>query len=210
MMKKRAISVLLSAGILLQGCVSLLPETAPPKPRYQILSASVDDQPDASVAWSLVVDDPRTTRVFDSVRVPVKTGPGKIEYFSGAEWADRAPRLFQIALIQTFQDTGRILAVGDVGAVPLNDYTLKTEIRDASLVIDNGTSNVSVTIFARMSDNRGNVQAVRKFQSVEPTNAKEPDNVMQAYNDAFTKVIAEITAWTFVEGEKAAAPSPAS
>ena len=107
-----------AAVFMSSGCVSLLPETAPPKPRYHISAIEAPKLEGPSVDWSLVVEDPRTTRIYDSVRIAVSTAPGKIEYFAGGEWADRAPRLFQTAIVQTFEDSGRILAVGDRAALP--------------------------------------------------------------------------------------------
>lgn len=209
-MKKLPLSLIICAGALLQGCVSLLPESSPPKPRYQIVAATTPDQGATALSWSLIIADPRTTRVYDSVRVAVKTAPGKIEYYAGAEWADRAPRLFQIALVETFQDSERILSVGDPSGVPIGDLTLQTEIRDASLNVQDGNSNVDVSIYARLTNGKGTVHAVRKFESKKTATTKQADDVMAAYNAAFGEVITAITAWTYEQGERVFEESPQS
>ena len=192
-----------AAALAASGCISLLPETAPPKPRYQITAIDTSSLQGARHDWSLVVDDPRTTRVYDSVRVAVMPSAGKVKYFAGAEWADRAPRLFQIALIQAFEDTGRILAVGDRNAVPVGDVILQTDIRRMHYDVSNG-GVVDVSVYARLGDGKGRVYAARSFQKTAPVNGRQADDVIAAFNAAFSDLIPEMAAWTYDEGEAAA------
>ena len=56
---------------LLAGCVSVLPEAAPAKPRFHINAADGAALQGEPLNFSLVVDDPRSTRVYDSVRIAV-------------------------------------------------------------------------------------------------------------------------------------------
>jgi cholesterol transport system auxiliary component len=191
----------LFVALFASGCVSLLPETAPPKPRYHIATPDAAALSGEMIDWSLVVEDPRTTRVYDSVKVAVATAPGKIEYFAGAEWADRAPRLFQTALVQTFEDSGRVLSVGDRTAVPVGDLVLQTDIRHLELDVQ-GEKAAKVSIYARISDGKGNIYAAQKFTSSSPASSERPDAVIAAFDGAFAEVISEIVAWTYEEGNR--------
>jgi len=188
-------------ALFASGCVSLLPETAPPKPRYHIAAPDAASLEGEMIDWSLVVEDPRTTRVYDSVKVAVATAPGKIEYYAGAEWADRAPRLFQTALVQTFEDSGRILSVGDRTAVPVGDLVLQTDIRNLELDVQ-GEKAAKVAIYARLSDGKGNIYSARKFSASAPAGSERPDAVIAAFDSAFADVISEIVAWTYDEGAR--------
>ncbi|MCK5750145.1 MAG: hypothetical protein KAH44_28270, partial [Oricola sp.] len=87
-------------ALLSSACVSVLPEAAPPKPRFHIAPADAAALGGERLNFTLVVEEPRATRVYDTVRIAVASAPGRIEYLGGAEWADRAPRLFQTAVIQ--------------------------------------------------------------------------------------------------------------
>ncbi|MEO1137266.1 MAG: ABC-type transport auxiliary lipoprotein family protein, partial [Pseudomonadota bacterium] len=173
-MMKRFVQ-LLAAGFAFTGtaCVSVLPEAAPAKPRYHIAAADIQTLQGAPLDFSLVVDEPRATRVYDSVRMAVSAAPGRIEYLGGGEWADRAPRLFQTALIQTFEDTGRILGVGDRYAIPVSDFVLQTDLRRMELDVS-GDDAVVVSIFARMTDGKGGVFGVRKFDARVPVSSQQP------------------------------------
>lgn len=191
------------AALAATGCISLLPETAPPKPRYQITSIDTASLEGGRLDWSLVVDDPRTTRVYDSVRVAVMPSAGKVEYFGEAEWADRAPRLFQIALIEAFEDSGRILAVGDRNAVPLADVVLQTDIRRMHYDVRNRDGAVDVSIYARLGDGKGRVYAAKVFQQTSPVNGRQADDVIAAFNAAFSELIPAMATWTYDQGEAA-------
>ncbi len=203
-MKQFFQALIFSVALFASGCVSLLPASAPPKPRYHISSIEIAPSDSVLVNWSLAIDDPRATRAYDTTKIAVSTAPGKIEYFAGAEWADRAPRLFQIALTQSFEDSGQILAVGDRHAVPIADLVLQSDIRKLELNVHNGERSASISIFVRLTNGRGKVFAAKRFDASASASSDSADHVLAAFDEAFDVVIKEMSAWTFDEGEKAA------
>ncbi len=203
MMKNRNRIPLFLMALAASGCVSLLPETAPPKPRYHITAPDTSALQGERLAWSLVVDDPRTTRIYDSIRIAVTPAAGKIEYFAGAEWADRAPRLFQTALVETFEDSRRILAVGDRGAVPVGDFVLQTDIRRLYFDVRNSQGEAHIDIYARLGDGKGAIHAARDFRATVPVNGDDADEIIAAFNEGFQSLIPDLVAWTYDQGEAA-------
>lgn len=191
-----------AAFIMVQGCVSLLPDGNPPKPRYQITAAAGDALSGPEVAWSLTVDDPRATRVYDSMHITVADAPGKVSYLASGEWADRAPRLFQTALVQTFEDSGRILSVGDRNALPIADFVLQTDIRKLELTAHSGDRSATVSIFARLTDGKGGIYAARKFDASVDAAGLRGGEIANAFNQAFDTILAEIVRWSFDEGAR--------
>ncbi len=202
-MKRLIRSAIFGAALFASGCVSLLPETSPPKPRYNISAVDAGVLAGESVAWSLAIDDPRTTRVYDTTRIAVSTGAGKIEYFAGAEWADRAPRLFQTALVESMEDSGRIVSVGDRNAVPLGDFVLQTDIRRVQLNVRGNDRSAQFSVYARLTDGRGKIFAAQLFEASTPAGSDDADNVVAAFDTAFRNAITEIVDWTFAGGEAA-------
>lgn len=193
---------IIAVGALFAGaCVSLLPETTPAKPRYHIASVDPASLSGGEVNWSLVIDDPRATRVYDTVKIAVSTAPGKVEYYAGAEWADRAPRLLQTAIVQSFEDSGRILAVGDRSALPLGDVTLQTDIREIQLDVHGGSFAATAKVYARLTDGKGSVHAARLFVSTAPASSNAADDVTSSFNTAFDRLIADIVQWSLDQGE---------
>jgi len=193
------------AAMTAAGCVSLLPETAPPKPRYHIGAvdgAAIQGPP---VGWSLVVEDPRATRVYDTVKIAVSSSPGRVEYYNGAEWAARAPRLFQTAVIESFEDSGRILNIGDRSSIPLGDIILQMDIRRIQINVANRAETPRVVVFARLTDGKGRVYASRLFTAESAASGRDADAVLAAFGAAFEAVITEIVLWTYEEGAAAIA-----
>jgi len=203
-MKMLLKSFALLSAVFATACVSILPEAAPAKPRFHIAAAEGGALAGEPLPFSLVVDDPRATRVYDSVRIAVSAAPGRIEYLPGAEWADRAPRLFQTAMVQTFEDAGRILAVGDRVAIPVADLVLQTDIRRLEVDVE-GADAAVVSVYARLSNGKGTVYAARKFDARVSAASTKPDAVYSAFDMAFDQVITEIVAWTFDAGADARA-----
>ncbi len=196
--------LLMASALFVSSCVSVLPEAAPAKPRFHIVAADADALSGDALDFSLVIDEPRSTRVYDSVRIAVASAPGRIEYLAGAEWADRAPRLFQTALVQTFEDAGRILAVGDRSSLPVADFVLQTDMRRMELKVQDGEA-ADISVYARLTDGKGEIFAARKFEARIPANSTKPDAVYAAFNTGFDQVVTDLVAWTYAEGERARA-----
>ncbi|MEM8937300.1 MAG: ABC-type transport auxiliary lipoprotein family protein [Pseudomonadota bacterium] len=190
----------ISAALLAAGCVSLLPETEPPKPRYHIVLDINDAGSAETIDWSLIIDDPQTTRVYDTSKMAVATAPGKVEYFARGEWADRAPRLFRTALLQSFEDSNRMLSVGSRDVLPIADRALLTNIRTMELNVHAGRPEAVVSVYARLTNGRATIFAAQSFTARAEARSQDPDNVAAAFNAAFNEVIGKITAWTFAEG----------
>lgn len=188
------------AALFSAGCVSILPEAQAPKPRFHIAAADAGALSGDALPFSLVVEEPRATRVYDTVRIAVSSAPGRIEYLGGAEWADRAPRLFQTALVQTFEDAGRILAVGDRIALPVADIVLQTDLRNMELSVEGGDRAAVVSVFARLTDGKGTVYAAKKFDARVAAGSTEPEDVYRAFDGAFDQVIAGIVDWSYEAG----------
>ncbi len=203
MMKALTKTLAMSLAALSSGCVSLLPEADAPRPRYHIEAVEAGSLAGNRVDWALVVDDPRATRVYDTVKIAVSPARGKIEYFANAEWADRAPRLFQTALVQSFEDSGRILSVGDRGAAPIGDIVLQMDIRKMQINVQGGAETPTVTVYARLTDGKGKFYAAELFSAQETAAASNADALIAAFDTAFEKIFTDLIAWTFEEGEKA-------
>ncbi|MEO1150535.1 MAG: ABC-type transport auxiliary lipoprotein family protein [Pseudomonadota bacterium] len=201
----KAVAVV-ATGTLLSACVSVLPETAAPAPRYAISAGTAPSAPIAPVSWSLVVADPTTSQLFNTVKVPVTTAENRFEFLVGAEWADRVPVLFHRALVRTFENTGAVTNVGDFTTVPIGDYTLRTDIRAFHGDLT-GTPTASVDIFTRLVDGNGRILKTRMFTARETALGAAPDQLMPAFDRALDRLLGEITVWTF---ERVSLPLEAS
>lgn len=192
-----------AAGLALAGCVSALPDAPPPAPRYLIDSVSFPETGEAPAAWSLIVDDPLATRVNDTTKIALVRDPGRVEFYANGEWADRAPRLVQTALIRSFENTGRILAVGDRITQPRGDFVLQTDIRAMYAVYEGRDPAAMFSVYARILNGRGRVVAARLFEQKTPAGKDKVSDVAAAFDEAVGAVLADVVAWTFEEAGEA-------
>ncbi|HAJ45956.1 MAG TPA: hypothetical protein DCL54_05180, partial [Alphaproteobacteria bacterium] len=130
---RRAILGLGAAGLgsaLLSGCgVSNI--LAGPAPDLYVLSPKStfpEDLP--SVNWQLVVEEPSAARGLDTDRIAIAPTDLEVKYFPEARWADRAPRMVQSLIIQSFENSKRIVSVVRQQLGLRSDFVLKSELRE--------------------------------------------------------------------------------
>jgi cholesterol transport system auxiliary component len=194
---------LAAAALLLAACVSVLPEATPPSARYQVTDITVASE-HAPVAWSLGVDDPDATLAFDTAKIALSREPARIEYYSGGQWVDRAPRLFGAALVRSFENTGVIQGVGSRIVMPVSTYVLQTDIRKLGVDHQGAEMTASIVIFARLTNGRSAVYAAKLFSASEPVRADNAGAAATALNNGLSRVQGEIVEWTIAEADKAA------
>lgn len=187
------------------GCVNVLPKAAPPSPRFLISPAVFDAGGAEPVSWSLIVDDPQATRIYDNTKIALAREPGRVEFYADGEWGDRAPRLFHAALIRSFENTGRILGVGDRISQPAGGYSLHADIRRMEADSMAGGPKAVLSVYVRISDRNGKVVAGRLFESEKAASADTGPAVARALDGAVGEALREIIDWTFASIEAAGA-----
>ncbi len=118
---------------MLSRC-GILPKVAEPVDLYTLTPKTTypEDLPD--VDWQLVVEKPVAAATIDTTRIAVQRGPYSIEYFARASWSDHATVMVQTLLIESFESTGKIVAVGREAVGLRPDYILKTDLREFEAV----------------------------------------------------------------------------
>ncbi len=189
-------------ALALASCVSVLPEAAPPSARYTVSDVTIENAP-AAVAWSLAIDEPDATLAYNTAKIALTRAPGRIEYYAGGEWVDRAPRLFGVALVRSFENTGAVKGVGSRLTLPVSTYILQTDVRSLGVTHDGGTQRATLAVFARLTNGRSAIHASRLFTAAEPVSADTPAAAAAALNTGLSAVQREILAWTFAEAGRA-------
>src|SRR6185295_2313490 len=115
---------------VLAGCSGVLPGQGDPSRLFTLTPKTTysDDLP--NVRWQLTVDTPIAEAGIATTRISLRHSPITLEYYAHAEWVDRAPLLVQTLLIESFEATGKILAVGRNSVHLRSDYNLLCELRE--------------------------------------------------------------------------------
>ena len=170
---------------LFAGCTSVPPDT------FEIASpANLAVQSGSSA--QLLIPEPTAIKTLDNDKIVVKTSPYSIEYLAQSQWSDRLPRMVQLRLLQAFENTGRIGAVGLPGQGLAIDYQLITEIRRFEIDTSGpATAQIDISVKA-LNDRNGTVRQSKIFSASAPVGAAGNNAYVAALNRAFDQISGEI------------------
>jgi cholesterol transport system auxiliary component len=159
------------------------------------------------VKWSLVVDEPTAARQIDTSRIALMRGPFQVEYFADVEWTDSAPAMVQLLLMQSFQNTGRLLVVAPTRQTLATDFLLLSNLRKFQVENDaSGTPQAAVTLEPTLLKMpRRTPVATARFEKVTPIDAKSTDMVTAAFDASLDDVMRRVVDWTIQQGGSAVA-----
>ena len=195
----RALAAALALGAL-TACQSLVPGATRPPPDYYDLtpkSTYPEDLPDVDAQMSIEL--PSASAGLTTSRIAVKTHPTRLNYYGGAEWSDIAPRMVQTLLIESFDNTGRIIAISREGSGLRSDYILRVDLREfqAELFDSAEVPNVRVRLSVRLirMPERILVAGHSDEWSKDAASRELPD-VVETFDEVLGHVIKRIVTWT--------------
>ncbi|OYD81328.1 ABC-type transport auxiliary lipoprotein family protein [Azospirillum brasilense] len=195
-------AALLAVG-LMTGCAALNP-TAPSL--YTLTPGKVAESVLPPVRWQLLVEPPAASAGIDTPRIAVTRSATALDYFAGVSWADRAPNMVQGLIVQSFEDSRRIVSVGRDSAGLRSDFVLKTELRDFQAEFGDASAVAPDRVRVRLSaklvamPNRA-IEAGETFDAVVPVRGSDFTDVIAAFNTALGQVQGALVDWTLRRGE---------
>lgn len=187
------------------GCGFLSKELNRPPPGLHWLGAAKEFAPGLPQAsWQLLVKPVTATMGLDTVKVAKRThSPYLIDYVEGAVWSERAPRMIQMLVIESFENSGQILAVGHEDTGLHADMILQLDLRDFTINVNSPeTGNVAVVVGARLIDlEEAHVIGSRKFEYREYYAGTGFHNITHAYANASEAFFRDLVAWTLTTGD---------
>lgn len=190
---------------LAPGCSLPVPGQGPP-PRLFRLTPKSTFREDLPVAhWQLVLEPPVADAGLNTTRIALQRSPIRIEYYANAGWADRAPLMMQTLLVESFENSGRIVSVGRESIGLRADFILKSELRELQAVYyDGGLPEAWVRINAKLVEMpRRAIVASQSFEAKTTATVDAMPEIVAAFDEASGKVLRRLVEWTLVEGEAA-------
>lgn len=116
----------------LVGCAgNILPGAQTEPPKLYVLTPKSTFAPDLpKVDWQLTVDVPIAEASLNTARIALKRSPISLEYYERANWIDTAPIMVQTLLVESFENSGRIVGVGRQSIAIRSDFSLITDLRE--------------------------------------------------------------------------------
>ncbi|MDF1749602.1 MAG: ABC-type transport auxiliary lipoprotein family protein [Alphaproteobacteria bacterium] len=206
------LTVALMATTALAGCSLKLPGSGDP-PRIYVLtpkSTFNDDIPE--VRWQLLVEAPQAAAGIASARIALRRSPIEIEYFARSAWTDSAPKMIQTLLIESFENSRKIVSVGRQSIGLRSDFVLKTDLREfqAEYVDEHGVPlpdgsppNIRIRMNAKLVMMPKRVIAGSKtFEYVIPAPGPTMNQIVEGFDETLGKILKRLVIWSLEEGQR--------
>ena len=185
----------------LSACSGII-ATGPPPNLYNLTPKSVfsDDLP--KVEAQIVVAEPLAAGGLDSNRIALRPTSTELKYYARARWTERAPKMIQTLLVESLENSNRIVSVGRQAIGLRSDYDLKTELREfqAEYFGSAGDNpNIRVRLNSKIiAQPRQTIIASRSFESYLPAPGSDIGSIVVGFDEALGKVLKHTVEWTLV------------
>ncbi len=184
-------------AMALAGC-EIIPGAGPAPSLFNLTPKSTFAEGIELVAWQLVIEEPLAAGGLDSNRIALRPMPTELKYFAEARWTERAPRMVQTLLIESFENTDKIVAVGRQVIGLRADYNLKTELREfqAEYFDHSSVPFVRVRINAKIiRQPRQVIIASLSFEERLEADGSSMREIVRSFDRALGKVIKRLVTW---------------
>jgi len=209
----RLIVVLAIAGVGLSGCSSLVPGADRDPPRlYDLSPKNTFSKKLPRARWQLVVELPVAAAGLSSARIALKRHHLRLEYFARTAWTDTTPKMIQTLIIESFENSNRIVSVGRTSTGLRSDYVLQTGLREFQAEYTKGKPEdqgsktgpkvrISLTAKLVMMPER-TIIASRTIKYVRFAKNNDMESIVLAFDEALGKTLKRLVEWSIIEGQR--------
>lgn len=201
---------------VLASCVELPGANEAPPRLYVLTPKSTFPKDMPVVDWQLLVETPNSPAGLNTARIALQDSPVELRYFRQATWTDFGPKMVQSLMIESFENSGRIVSVGREQIGLRSDFLLKSDLRefqaeyDAAIPADATALEASYSApWARVRINlklvkmpQREIVATETFERRIRAKANTMTDIIAAFDDALGKALKSAVVWTLTTGEK--------
>ena len=197
----------LAAALLLGGC-QLLNAAEEPTDLYTITPKSTFEPDMPAVFWQLAVEEPNASAYLNTSRIAIAQSATSSDYYAKTGWTDRAPLMVQTRIVDSFENSHKIIAVARESIGLRANYVLQSDLRNFEAMYIYGKPPIAhvriVAKLVRMPDRQ--IIGVGTFERCVRARADKVPKVVEAFDQALGSVMKRLVAWTL----KAAPSRPPS
>jgi cholesterol transport system auxiliary component len=197
----------LAAVLLLGGC-QLINAAEEPTDLYTITPKSTFEPDMPSVFWQLAVEVPNASAFLNTSRIAIAQSATSSDYYAKTGWTDRAPLMVQTRIVDSFENSHKIIAVARESIGLRANYVLQSDLRNFEAMYFYGKPPIAhvrlVAKLVRMPDRQ--IIGVATFERCVKARADKVPQVVSAFDQALGSVMKRLVAWTL----KAAPSRPPS
>lgn len=194
------------------ACAVDLPGSGTPPRIYVLTPKSTFPENLPSVDWQLLVEAPAAPAGISSTRIALRRTPVELNYFARAAWTDGAPKMIQRLLIESFENSGKIVSVGRQVIGLRADFILKTDLREfqAEYMEEDGTRipeteppNIRARLNAKLiAMPARRIVASKTWEYNLPAEGSDMADIVTGFDFVLGKIQKRLVAWTLRTGEE--------
>ncbi len=187
--------------VALSSACSILPK--PENAQVYRLPASTSASTVAPVSWSLRVNKPLASDVFNLPRIAVVPEGNQVSTYRGARWTDPVPVLLRNRMLDAFQRDGRVPRLSADDSNLQADYELVGELQAFQSEYTADGISVVIRLDARLVEGRSQrILASRHFEVRQPQADKAVPSVVSGLGQVTDRLMAQLLDWTVAQGNQ--------
>lgn len=189
---------------LLSNCTGLstLTSAAAPTDLYLLTPKSTFDPTLPRLRQQIVVTEPNATAAVSNDRITVQPTALEVRFLPGARWVDRAPLIVQSLLVESYENSGKVEAVGRSAIGLRADYLIVTDIREFQAIVTqpdtpNAPLEAHVNLNMKIVDAElDQIIASRSFERYQVSESDDAFDIVAAFDVALGRVMKESVEWS--------------
>ncbi|MGV6804292.1 MAG: ABC-type transport auxiliary lipoprotein family protein [Ruegeria sp.] len=201
---------------LLGGCAGLgtLKQASKPNDLYLLTPKSTFSKSLPRIQKQIVVQEPTATAAVNTDQIAVQPTPFQVQYLPRARWVDRAPLIVQALLVESYENSGRVAAVGRSTVGLRADYVIVPDLREfQGRVVGETASSKTVKIEVRLNikiidEFEDKIIASSSFQEAVISTSDQTPDLVVAFDDALGSTMRDAVEWSVRKIHAHAASNP--
>ncbi len=201
---------------ILGGCAGLgtLKQAAKPNDLYTLTPKSTFSSSLPRLAQQIVVEEPTATAAVNTDQIAIQPTPLQVQYLPRARWVDRAPLFVQSLLVESFENTRKVAAVGRSTVGLRADYLVVPDLREfQGHVIGETENSKTVQIKVRLNikiidEFEDKIIASSSFEEKVVSVSDQTPDLVKAFDEALGDAMRDSVEWSIRKISAHAANNP--
>lgn len=188
----------------LAGCTGLgtLKQASKPNDLYLLTPKSTFSPSLPRIQKQIVVEEPTATAAVNTDQIAIQPTALEVQYLSRARWVDRAPLIVQSLMVESFENSNKVAAVGRSTVGLRADYVIAPDLREFQGIVVSDVDNVqTIRIEVRLNikiidEYEDKIIASSSFQENIISASDQTPDLVTAFDEALGDAMRDAVEWS--------------